>query len=110
MPQNTTAIVNQSAFFTCSLPTTSNETHWLRDSDTNYIYAGKKIQRPYKQRFNVTNSSGVSTLIIFPVRTEDAGKYICENGGFDDETFSAFLTVLGSFKNVVTYVKIYSKM
>lgn len=77
----------------------------------NLIYAGGQVFEPFSERFSVKNFSGVSKLTISSVRPEDAGKYFCEDEGFQRLRVSAFLTVLGScLLYVIMYFNSYSAM
>jgi len=102
-PQNTTAKVNQSVSFSCSLSTAPEDILWHRGTDL--IYAREVYYDPFQQRFFVNVSTGESTLTISPVLPEDAGQYICEDGGFATERkLFAFLIVLGQCMFTYSFV------
>ena len=99
-PQNTTAKVNQSVSFSCSLSTAPEDILWHRGTDL--IYAREVYYKPFQERFFVNVSTGESTLTISPVLPDDAGRYSCEDGGFATEhKLFAFLFVLGQY--IFTY-------
>lgn len=110
-PVDTEVRVDDSTYFNCSISSASAEISWYHypagrgTRDKRYVYLKGKIQNPYDERYRIErdNSSGSFSLIVTKAKLQDAGTFVCQNGGTDNSA-NAEMIVLKSDPVCVTKI------
>lgn len=88
-PLDAEVLLGDSTYFNCSIVIGSGDIAWLhyavgeRSKHPKRVYAYGNLIPPYDKRFRIEKDSalGSANLILTEAKIEDAGLYVCQNGG-----------------------------